>query len=138
MGDHHGIWRSTPNPTTGHDTASAVVHAVPGGRSSMNYAEYLDFSSFSNSRTRTSSATSSNDRIRCLWDNHCNTVLDDLTASGIIRHLKTYHYCTPENPWSDDRRGYCKLDYCQERADMNFLNYGKHVETVHLKRTSRV
>ncbi|OBZ77487.1 hypothetical protein A0H81_02373 [Grifola frondosa] len=68
---------------------------------------------------------------RCQWGDACDTVIDDLSARGIIHHLKARHF--PDKHWIG-HRGPCQWGHCG--IEMDFLSYGKHVETVHLRRTT--
>lgn len=70
-------------------------------------------------------------RVPCLWDN-CNILLDDISAAGIMRHLKDYHLCSAANPWNKRNRGTCRWGgNC--RKEMAYASYGKHVAAVHLR-----
>ncbi|OSX63309.1 hypothetical protein POSPLADRAFT_1045678 [Postia placenta MAD-698-R-SB12] len=72
-------------------------------------------------------------RVPCLWGGGtCSIMLDDVSAAGIMRHLRVYHLCDPDRPWDKRARGVCEWggDCGKEMA---FASYGKHVAAVHLR-----
>ncbi|KAH9939152.1 hypothetical protein B0H21DRAFT_50284 [Amylocystis lapponica] len=71
-------------------------------------------------------------RIPCRWGGKCTILLDDVSAAGIMRHLKEYHLDTPEHPWNKKSRGVCQWDSSCGR-EMAYASYGKHVAAVHLR-----
>ncbi|EPS96493.1 hypothetical protein FOMPIDRAFT_1053283 [Fomitopsis schrenkii] len=76
---------------------------------------------------------------RCIWDGGiCGITLDDLSPSGVIRHLKAYHFNHPANPWENKKRGVCRWG-CEEcgSGEMNYESLGKHIASVHLRSTAR-
>jgi len=72
----------------------------------------------------------------CSWDGGlCGIELDNLSPSGVTRHLKAYHFDPATNPWNSRRRGRCRRDRNCRSDDMNYENFGKHVAEIHLKTT---
>ena len=75
----------------------------------------------------------------CAWGSHCGISLDDLSPSGIARHLKEYHFREPSNAWHPKSRGRCEWQdtdgLCNK--ELNYASFGKHVAAVHLQSTSR-
>lgn len=81
--------------------------------------------------------------VPCRWGAHpCGILLDDVTASGIARHLKDHHYNV--GGWHNRYRGPCLwrgADGACCNRDMFYGTFGKHTATVHLqtlKRTCRL
>jgi len=71
-------------------------------------------------------------RVPCLWGGSCNILLDDVSAAGIMRHLRVYHLCDPNHPWDKKARGVCEWGgECGK--EMAYASYGKHVAAVHLR-----
>lgn len=68
-------------------------------------------------------------RVRCRWGSTCDVMLDDLSAAGLMRHIKEYHI--PE-PWNKKSRGTCQWESCCGR-EMAYASFGKHVAVVHLR-----
>ncbi|OCH93338.1 hypothetical protein OBBRIDRAFT_709233, partial [Obba rivulosa] len=63
----------------------------------------------------------------CLWGSGCLHVLDDLSYSGITRHLESYHSADMQS------RGKCRWDSCRNFEPMQSASFGKHISCVHLK-----
>ncbi|KZT70486.1 hypothetical protein DAEQUDRAFT_209241 [Daedalea quercina L-15889] len=70
---------------------------------------------------------------RCRWGGQCQTIIVDLTASGINRHLKECHL----QPWDDRSRGYCQWEgtTCSKKL-LYYFGFGKHIASVHLRSTA--
>ncbi|KAH9926728.1 uncharacterized protein B0H18DRAFT_331103 [Fomitopsis serialis] len=70
---------------------------------------------------------------RCRWGGQCQTIITDLTASGINRHLKECHV----QPWDDRMRGYCEWEGspCNKKLQFYF-GFGKHIASVHIRSTA--
>ncbi|KAL6303213.1 hypothetical protein BKA93DRAFT_343769 [Sparassis latifolia] len=71
----------------------------------------------------------------CQWvtDNRgtvCNILLDDVTPSGITRHLREHHF--PSSEWNKSYRGICRWGGCT-RSEMDYASFGKHIASVHLR-----
>ncbi|KAH9831169.1 uncharacterized protein C8Q71DRAFT_308194 [Rhodofomes roseus] len=68
---------------------------------------------------------------RCEWG-LCNIGLDDTSPSGIMRHLREWHFNSPERPFHKKRRDYCQwAGGCGK--EMAHASFGKHVSYVHLR-----
>ncbi|EMD33611.1 hypothetical protein CERSUDRAFT_117725 [Gelatoporia subvermispora B] len=64
---------------------------------------------------------------RCLWDSgRCDAILDDLSPSGISRHLASYHM-------QGQTHEVCKWGNCDHGDTMKQTSLGKHISCVHLK-----
>ncbi|TFY69831.1 hypothetical protein EVJ58_g201 [Rhodofomes roseus] len=75
---------------------------------------------------------------RCTWDGGiCGITLDDLTPSGVIRHLKAFHFNNPLNAWENKKRGVCRWGHDCSGCEMNYESLGKHIASVHLRSTAR-
>ncbi|KZT10454.1 uncharacterized protein LAESUDRAFT_747780 [Laetiporus sulphureus 93-53] len=71
-------------------------------------------------------------RVPCLWGGSCPILLDDISAAGIMRHLREYHLVDPDHPWDKKARGVCQWGgECHK--EMAYASYGKHVAAVHLR-----
>ena len=70
---------------------------------------------------------------QCRWGGQCQTIITDLTASGINRHLKECHL----QPWDDRLRGYCQWEgsTCNKKL-LYYFGFGKHIASVHLRSTA--
>ncbi|KAH9835254.1 uncharacterized protein C8Q71DRAFT_110164 [Rhodofomes roseus] len=70
---------------------------------------------------------------RCRWGGQCQTIITDLTASGINRHLKECHV----QPWDDRTRGYCQWEGspCSKKV-LFYFGFGKHIASVHVRSTA--
>ncbi|KZT10299.1 uncharacterized protein LAESUDRAFT_419654 [Laetiporus sulphureus 93-53] len=76
---------------------------------------------------------------RCTWEGGwCGIYLDDLTPSGIQRHLKDHHFNTKDRPWSNRNRGKCLWSPDCRSDLMNYESLGKHIAQVHLKSTLEI
>ncbi|CCM04336.1 uncharacterized protein FIBRA_06508 [Fibroporia radiculosa] len=74
----------------------------------------------------------------CLWGNGtCRIALDDLSPSGLTRHLKAFHFNTGANQWDNKRRGMCAWGSHCDAQEMNFESFGKHIAAVHLRSTAQ-
>ncbi|OCH86442.1 hypothetical protein OBBRIDRAFT_797200 [Obba rivulosa] len=62
----------------------------------------------------------------CLWGGGCAAVLDDLTPSGISRHLASYHM-------HGQTHEICQWGSCDHGEPMKQTSLGKHISCVHLK-----
>ncbi|KAH9835255.1 uncharacterized protein C8Q71DRAFT_110185 [Rhodofomes roseus] len=75
----------------------------------------------------------------CAWGSDCRIPLDDLSPSGISRHLKEHHFRDQSAPWHPKNRGHCKWweadGVCNK--DLNYASFGKHIAAVHLQSTAR-
>jgi len=78
-------------------------------------------------------------RVPCRWNNgSCNIGLDDVSAAGLIRHLKAFHFNDSTNQWNNKARGVCMWgDQCGG-GEMNYENIGKHIAAVHLRSLARI
>lgn len=71
-------------------------------------------------------------RVPCLWGGSCPILLDDISAAGIMRHLRDFHLNDPRRPWDKKARGRCEWgNDCHK--EMAYASYGKHVAAVHLR-----
>ncbi|KAI0938622.1 hypothetical protein AcV5_000261 [Taiwanofungus camphoratus] len=79
-------------------------------------------------------------RAQCKWGTSCAIALDDLSPSGINRHLKEYHFHDEAVRWHDRDRGACNWSdwglHCCGRM-MNYASFGKHIASVHLRSTAK-
>jgi len=67
---------------------------------------------------------------RCLWDNGgCSAQLDDLSPSGIARHLASHHM-------REQTHEVCRWGGCNHGDSMKQASLGKHISCVHLKNDS--
>ncbi|KZT10302.1 uncharacterized protein LAESUDRAFT_419855 [Laetiporus sulphureus 93-53] len=75
--------------------------------------------------------------VKCKWGGNCDIELDDLTPTGINRHLKDHHYYPSE--WDARCRGACQWQGspCSSVPDMYYSSFGKHIAAVHLGSTAR-
>ncbi|KAL6303284.1 hypothetical protein BKA93DRAFT_826770 [Sparassis latifolia] len=71
-------------------------------------------------------------RVPCRWGNDCHILLDDVSAAGLMRHIKEYHL---KGPWNKKTRGTCEWDHRHHRCgrEMAYASFGKHVAVVHLR-----
>ncbi|PCH39733.1 hypothetical protein WOLCODRAFT_68777, partial [Wolfiporia cocos MD-104 SS10] len=78
----------------------------------------------------------------CRWGDPCGQLLTDLTAAGIARHLRQYHF-DDTTTWRESRslphRGPCRWSVgnlpCEQ--EMLYTGFGKHIATVHVQSTVR-
>jgi len=74
------------------------------------------------------------DDAECCWGTPCGVLLTDLTAAGISRHLKQYHFNDATNGWEDRKRGVCLWSHyggpCN--TEMFYQGFSKHIAAVHL------
>ncbi|OSX60059.1 hypothetical protein POSPLADRAFT_1149540 [Postia placenta MAD-698-R-SB12] len=73
----------------------------------------------------------SSTNVQCCWGHTpCNVSLDDISAAGINKHLKTYHFAN----WHPRDRATCQwqTDDGTCASEMYCGNLGKHVAAVHL------
>ncbi|KAI0926663.1 hypothetical protein AcV5_010509 [Taiwanofungus camphoratus] len=83
--------------------------------------------------------TSTNDVVRCCWGIFCNFPLQDVSPSGITRHLRQFHFDDGNNAWQSRKRGVCQW-WEQDKPcnqEMFFASYGTHIASVHLRSTSQ-
>ncbi|KAI0937564.1 hypothetical protein AcV7_003563 [Taiwanofungus camphoratus] len=111
------------------DTATSfgpVIHACSGHQRSQP--------SFVTSRTGPVASPS----VKCLWDEgSCGVALDDVSPSGITRHLRDIHFSNPPHAWHNKHRGTCRWgDSCKSDA-MKYESLGKHIAAVHLRSTEQ-
>lgn len=73
----------------------------------------------------------------CQWS-QCGEHLEDTSASGVKRHLRTHHGITRAECERGDR-GQCQwnVDGRPCGSPLDFSSFPKHVSTVHLKATAR-
>ncbi|KAI0944870.1 hypothetical protein AcV7_001556 [Taiwanofungus camphoratus] len=118
-------------------TPSAFYPSSPVHHSSIGYSHPAP--SYSQPPPRTSTLAYPPQRTPCLWDGgSCGVTLDDVSAAGIIRHLKAYHFDHVTNPWGNRKRGRCRWDtYCRSE-EMNYESLGKHIAEVHLGSTAQI
>ncbi|PCH39740.1 hypothetical protein WOLCODRAFT_97746 [Wolfiporia cocos MD-104 SS10] len=71
----------------------------------------------------------------CRWGVPCGQHLIDLTAAGIVRHLKQNHF-DDTTAWRESR-GPCRwsLGNLPCGQEMLYAGFGKHIATVHLQST---
>jgi len=76
---------------------------------------------------------------QCRWGEQCRIMLDDLSPSGIARHLKIFHFQDPSSRWDNRSRGPCEWHGGSEpcHRPMYYASYGKHIAAVHLGAIAR-
>ncbi|CCM04339.1 uncharacterized protein FIBRA_06511 [Fibroporia radiculosa] len=74
-------------------------------------------------------------RVPCRWGDACGVLLDDTSASGLMRHLRAYHLTpTPHVPWDKRARAHCVWGGATGCGkEMANASLGKHVAAVHLR-----
>ncbi|GBE89050.1 hypothetical protein SCP_1500520 [Sparassis crispa] len=74
---------------------------------------------------------------RCHWDGDCDVTLDDVTPSGIERHIREVHL---RGNWNRQVRGACTWVVGDRPCERKMMQggYGKHVASIHLQSTAVV